>query len=213
MHRVRRPVLAGVLAGAVVLVAGCSDPAPTEAPASATSAASSAAAPSTPSAGSAAPTPGPGTGGTPSAVAPEPEGSVVPSRPVETAAPRRLDEPTTTTAGTKVSLVSVKAETIEGNGTGDATGPGVLVRLEVANPTGREVDTSYVQVNVANAAGDPGSLFVGPPSDPLAPSVAAGRSARGTYAFRLADATAGPVTVLVTVRSGQPVLQFRGRVS
>ena len=109
--------------------------------------------------------------------------------------------------------MSVKAATIEGNGTGDASGPGVLVRLEVANTTGRKLDTSYIQVNVANAGGDPGSLFIGPPSDPVAGSVAAGRSARGTYAFRLADATAGPVTVLVTVRSGQPVLQFRGQVS
>lgn len=211
MHRVRRPVLAGVLAGAVVLVTACSDPVPAEVPAPA---ATSAAAPSAPPATSAAPTAGPTTeAATPSAVAPKPQGSEVPSRPVETAAPRRLDEPTTTSGGARVSLVSVKAETIEGNGTGDASGPGVLVRLEVANPTGRKVDTSYVQVNVTNAAGDPGSLFAGPPSDPVAESVAAGRSARGTYAFRLADATAGPVTVLVTVRSGQPVLQFRGQVS
>lgn len=200
-------MLAGVLAGAAVLVSACSDPVPTEVPAPSTT---STAAPST---ASAAPTAGPTTGGTPSAVAPQPEGSVVPRRPVETAAPRRLDEPTTTSGGAEVSLVSVKAAAIEGNGTGDASGPGVLVRLEVANTTGRKLDTSYIQVNVANAAGDPGSLFVGPPSDPVAGSVAAGRTARGTYAFRLADATAGPVTVLVTVRSGQPVLQFRGRVS
>ena len=210
MHRVRRPVLAGVLAGAVVLVTACSDPAPTQVPARTTT---SAATPSTPAATSAAPTAAPTDGGTPSTVAPQPEGSVVTERPVETAAPRRLDESTSTTGGAEVSLASVKAATIEGNGTGDASGPGVLVRLEVSNPTGRKLDTSYVQVNVANAAGDPGSLFAGPPSDPVVASVAAGGSARGTYAFRLADATAGPVTVLVTVRSGQPVLQFRGQAS
>ena len=85
VHRLRRPVFAGVLAGAVVLVAGCSDPAPTGVP---TSAATSAAQPARPPPPRRPPAPPrrPRAARPPAArrrrSLPSPEGSVVPSRPV-----------------------------------------------------------------------------------------------------------------------------------
>lgn len=208
--------LSGVLVGVVVLAAGCSDPAPTKVPGptttapvpSATSPSSSAALPtaaatpttSTPPSTSAAPKPTAG------------DGSIEPSRPVETAAPKKLDEPTKT-AGAEVSLVSVRATSIKATGPGDSSGPGVLIRLKMVNKTGRSLDTGFVQVNVNNDAGNPGTLVSGSPTDPLGGSVKAGRSAQGTYAFVLDDASSAPVTVSVYVTSGQPVVTFRGRAS
>jgi hypothetical protein len=220
VQRDRRRELAGavgVLAGTVLLVAGCSSPepagpatapaplpsasAPATTPSSSPTSASPSAAASSAPASSAAPSPS--TGG---------DESVEPSRPVQTAAPKKLDEPTKT-AGARVSLVSVKATTIKASGPGDSSGPGVLIRLKVVNTTGKKLDTSFVQVNVGNEAGDPGTLVTGSPTDPLTGSLRPGASAQATYAFLLSDARSGPVTVSVYVTSGQPVVQFRGRAS
>lgn len=210
--------LVGVLAGITLLAAGCSDPAPsgdvpppaaTSAPAPAPSATPSASSPAAPSASPTAAAPS-------SSTAPEPpqpsSDGTVESRPVETAAPKKLDEPTRT-AGATVSLVSVKATTVKAAGPADSSGPGVLVRLKMANTTGRTLDTSFVQVNVSNEAGDPGTLVIGRPTDAISGSLRAGRSAEGTYAFVLDDAGSGPLTVAVYVTSGQPVVTFRGRAS
>ena len=112
-----------------------------------------------------------------------------------------------------MSLVSVRATNIKASGPSDSSGPGVLIRLKVANTTGKRLDTSFVQVNVDNAAGAPGTLISGSPSDPLPGSISAGGSGQGTYAFLLDDAGSDPVTVSVYVTSGQPVVTFRGRAS
>ncbi|MGI3780871.1 MAG: hypothetical protein ACRYG2_08840 [Janthinobacterium lividum] len=137
---------------------------------------------------------------------------MVPSKPVETAPPKKLDE-STKTAGAQVSLVSVRATNIKASGPSDGSGPGVLLRLELANTTGKRLDTSFVQVNVDNAAGNPGTLVTGRPTHAVTGSLGAGASAQGTYAFLLADAGSDPVTVSVYVTSGQPVVTFRGRAS
>lgn len=210
----RAPLARGLVAVVVggVLLAGCSepDPAPPAGAPSPAAPASSAAAPSS----APAATPSSAAPSAPSSSpAPEPratESGIAPRRPVETASPRPLDQPGTT-ADLEVSLVSVTTRTIKAKIPGDSSGPGVLVRLELRNGTGKTLDTSLVQVNVTNAAGNPGSAVDGPPTDRVGRSLRAGRSAEGTYAFLLDDATTGQVTVLVSVRSGQPVLQFRGR--
>lgn len=206
--------LAGVLTVAGVLLAGCSDPAPTEVPSPPPTAAplptpSASATPST----SASPTPtaAPRTSAAP-APSPSSDGTIEPSRPVETAAPKKLDEPTKT-AGAQVSLVSVRATSIKATTPGDSSGPGVLIRLKMVNQTAKTLDTSFVQVNVNNDAGDPGTLVVGSPTDAIGGSLRAGSSVQATYAFLLDDATSAPVTVSVYVTSGQPVVTFRGRAS
>lgn len=214
--------LIGVLLGSALLLAGCSDPAPQQAPGPAAPASSvtpgSSTAPSstvpsgTASPSSASPSSGPSsTGPAPGATATG-DGTVVPSRPVETAPPKKLDE-STRTAGARVSLVSVRSTDIKASGPGDSSGPGVLLRLKLVNSTGRRLDTSFVQVNVTNAAGDPGTLVSGSPTDPLASSLRAGADGQGTYAFLLDDAASDPVKVSVYVTSGQPVVTFRGRAS
>jgi hypothetical protein len=219
VQRLRRPVLAALATGVVVLVAGCSDPAPTEVPGSTVSA--------PPTSGAVSPAPSPSTtaGATPagpSSPASQPptqaqpttgsDPSVVPSRPVETAPPKRLDE-STRTAGAVVSLVSVRATTIKATTPGDRSGPGVLVRLKLVNSTGKTLDTSFTQVDVTDAGGTSGTLVDGAPTKALAASVRAGRDVQGTYAFLMDDASAGEVTVSVFVTSGQPVVTFRGRAA
>jgi hypothetical protein len=211
--------LVGVLAGVALAAAGCSDPAPpgdvpppaaTSAPAPAPSASTSSSA--TTAAPSASPTAAaPSSSTAPAPPQPSSDGTVE-SRPVETAAPKKLDEPTKT-AGATVSLVSVRATTVKATGPADSSGPGVLVRLKMTNTTGKTLDTSFVQVNVSNAAGDPGTLVIGRPTDAITGSLRAGRSAEGTYAFVLDDAGSGTLTVAVYVTSGQPVVTFRGRAS
>lgn len=212
MPRPRLGSLTPLLAGAALLLAGCSDPAPpAEVPSPAVTAAPSAPATATPSA-----TPTATSAATSASPAPQPtatgDGTVVPSQPVETAPPKKLDE-STKTAGAQVSLVSVRATSIKASGPSDSSGPGVLLRLKVVNTTGKRLDTSFVQVNVSNDAGDPGTLVSGSPTDPLTGSLKAGASAQGTYAFLLDDAGSAPVTVSVYVTSGQPVVTFRGRAS
>jgi hypothetical protein len=207
--------LFGVLAGVVLIAAGCSDPAPTEVPAPAPSA-TTAPTPSSTGASSAVPSATPTAPASSSSAAPAPpqpsSDGTVESRPVETASPKKLDEPTKT-AGATVSLESVRATTIKASGPADSSGPGVLIRLKMANTTGKALDTSFVQVNVTNAAGAPGTVVLGSPTRAITGSLKAGRSAEGTYAFVLADAGSAPVTVSVYVTSGQPVVTFRGRAS
>ena len=220
MPHVRRPALAGLLAGVVVLVGGCSDPTPADVPAPpassapATDPAPSASDPATADPGASPSTDPPSTGSTaPDDPQPsESEPDVDPSRPIETAPPKKLDE-STRTAGAKVSLVSVRSATIEATAPGDRSGPGVLVRLKLENTTGRTLDTSFTQVGVTDEAGAPATLVDGPPTQALDGKVRPGRSAQGTYAFVLDDAAAGPVTVSVYVTAGQPVVTFRGRPS
>jgi hypothetical protein len=215
---VPRLALVGLLAGVVVLAGGCSGPAPSEVPEPASSApatvAPSASDPATPDPG-ASPSTDPTAPAEPQPSEPQPyesEPDVEPSRPIETAPPKKLDEPTRT-AGAKVSLVSVRTATIKATAPGDRSGPGVLVRLKLENTTGRTLDTSFTQVGLADQAGAPATLVDGPPTKALGASVRSGRSAQGTYAFVMDDASAGPVTVSVYVTSGQPVVTFRGRAS
>ncbi|GAB2590275.1 hypothetical protein [Microlunatus antarcticus] len=218
MPRTRPPVplrLAGLVAGSAVLLVGCSDPAPRPAlPAPSASAPSASAPAATPTAASssAAPTSAPSSATPAPAPTATGDGTVEPNRPVETAPPKRLDE-STKTAGAEVSLVSVRSTDIKASGPSDSSGPGVLLRLEVVNTTGKRLDTSFVQVNVTNDAGDPGTLVSGSPTDPLTGSLKAGAKAQATYAFLLGDAGSAPVTVSVYVTSGQPVVTFRGRAS
>lgn len=215
MPHVRRPALAGLLAGVVVLVGGCSGPSPAETP---DPPASSAPAP-VPTASASEPTatePGASPSSDPSAPA-EPSSSgrepdVEPSRPVETAPPKKLDEPART-AGAEVTVVSVQAATIKATDPGDRSGRGVLVRLKLANTTGRTLDTRFLQVGVTDPSGAPATQVDGPPTEPLDLSVRAGRNDQGTYAFVTDDRSSGPVTVSVYVTSGQPVVTFRGRPS
>lgn len=213
MQRARLTSLTGLVAGSALLLVGCSDPAPPEAPTPTV-----AAAPSTSAPAGASPTATPTSAPTSAGPAPAPtptstgDGTVVPSRPVETAPPKKLDE-STKTAGAEVSLVSVRSTRIKASGPSDSSGPGVLLRLKVVNTTGKRLDTSFVQVNVTNDAGNPGTLVSGSPTDPLTGSLKAGGSAQATYAFLLDDAGSAPVTVSVYVTSGQPVVTFRGRAS
>jgi len=214
VQRVRRPVLAGLLAGTVVLLAACSDPAPVAPPAPApSSAAAPSAAPSTP--GPATSTPA--TTAAPTTAAPPPpqpsgDGTVEPNKPVQTAPPKKLDQPART-AGAQVSLVSVKATAIKATKPGDRSGPGVLVRLKLVNSTKRTLDTSFTQVSLTGTGGQAGTLVDGPPSKPLGSSLRVGRSAEAAYAFLLDGAGSAPVTVSVYVTSGQPVVTFRGQAS
>ena len=212
-RRTRLTGLSGVLA-AGALLAGCSQPAPPAVVPTPTVTAAPTPTVPTPSTPATSPT---ATSAAPSSAAPPPpspssDGTIDPSRPVETAPPKKLDEPTKT-AGAQVSLVSVKTTTIKASTPGDSSGPGVVVRLRMVNTTGKTLDTSFVQVNVNNDAGDPATSVVGAPSDPITGSLKVGRSATGTYAFLLDDARTAPVTVAVYVTSGQPVVTFRGRAS
>lgn len=209
LPRTRWVRLATALAAAGLVLTACSEPEPGSVPtASATSAA-----PTSTGSGSTTPAAAP-TSGAPTSAAPttssEPDQSVEPSLPVETAPAKRIDEPATT-GGAQVSLVSVRATSIKSDV--GSSGPGVLVRLSVRNTAKRTLDTSFVQVSVTGDAGQPGVLVSGDPTRFLSGSLRAGARAEGTYAFVLDGATSAPLTVAVFVNQGQPVVQFRGRAS
>ena len=217
MPPVRRLVLAGVLAGAVVLAGGCSDPAPAETPGTPGGAVTTpGAVTSAPPTSSAATTPGATPGAESSSATTEPsaegEPSVEPSRPLETAPPKKLDQPTRT-AGAVVSLESVRATTVKASTPGERSGRGVLVRLRLRNSSSTTLDAAFVQVGVTDPTGTAAILVDGPPTERVTPSVRPGRTVEGTYAFVTDDRPTDVVTVSVYVTEGQPVVTFRGRPS
>jgi hypothetical protein len=174
-------------------------PGSASAPAPARTSASAGSSP-TPEPGALTPVPPPTPGDTSSTVAP---------RPVETRKPVKLDQPAVPTREVTVRVTRLRAVQAKAQGPGEVSGPGLELRVQVRNQ-GSALDLSGAAVTLTAADGSPGQMMTGPPAAPLPASVAAGRTATGTYVFTVPKGQRDPVQVVVTLSEKLAVVTFSG---
>lgn len=97
---------------------------------------------------------------------------------------------------------SVRAEA---GGPGETSGDAVALTVQVTNDSGRAVDLGSALVDLRAADGGSATPSSGKPADPLSGSLAAGRSASGTYVFVLPKNQRKDSTVLVRLSAGAVV--------
>lgn len=155
--------------------------------------------------------------------------STVPARTVPVAAPSggnirqtvRSSEVTTGAAvpltgraqvggGISASISGVTRISAVAHRPGEISGPAVSITLKLKNGSSRAVDLSQVTVTVADHAGLPAPTISQNDSNPLANSLAAGRSVSGVYVFSLPAKSTDPISISVTVLNTAPVVLFVG---
>ena len=136
----------------------------------------------------------------------------VPPVPVRTQAPVAPGGTGTFGGGVTVKITKVAAVTSKGTGPGEISGkPAVALTLTVTNGTAAALSLDSVAVTtVYGAAATPASPDDGAPSAPFSGSVAARKSASGTYVFIIPVADRGNVTVSMTYTASQPTVLFHG---
>jgi hypothetical protein len=138
--------------------------------------------------------------------------STVPSKPEETKKPVKLDRPSTTGTGLTVSLASIEPIDAKAEQPGEVAGPGLSITITIENTGSKAADLSTLVVNLADSDEAPGTQMSAKPSNPLAGSVAAGKTKTGVYVFTVPKAKRKPVTVTVDM-AGAPVLVFTGNAA
>ena len=226
----RTGIVGGAVALAAVVVAlvltgalgSDGDPDPTAAPTpSASSSPTPTAAPSpdpTPTPSAPAPTPTPTDPADPGAAAGDGTGQA----PVDVVEPPQVvpelpPVPLSGEAdfGTEVAarLTAVARVDGEGQGLGEDSGPALAVTVEMTNGTAAAVDLSFVVVNLADAAGNPGQMLLGDPrSAPFTGALEPGASRTATYVLRLPADDTTDVTVTLSYGAEAPTAVFSGPV-
>ena len=90
--------------------------------------------------------------------------------------------------------------------------PALAITIRVTNTGSKAADLSTLVVNIADSDDAPGTQMSAKPSNPLAGSVAAGKTKTGVYVFTVPTAKRKPVTVTVDI-AGAPVLVFTGNAA
>lgn len=121
-----------------------------------------------------------------------------------------LDAEVSIDGGVDVSIVEVARSEVEGRTVGEIGGPGIVVRVELSNTTGDEVDLGRVTVNAEDGAQLPLSSLSGPPAENFFGLLADGDSAEATYVFGLPDDAALPLTITVNPAPEMAVAVFVG---
>jgi hypothetical protein len=207
--------LAAALAVSATLVlsacgGGAEQPAPTSsAPGPSSSSVSAPAASQTSAPAGSSPTPEPGALTPVPPPTPGDTSSTVAPRPVETRKPVKLDQPAAPTRAVTVRVTRLRAVQAKAQGPGEVSGPGLELRVQVRNQ-GPTLDLSGAAVTLTAADGSPGQMMTGPPAVPLPGSVAAGRTATGTYVFTVPKGQRDPVQVVVTLSEKLAVVTFSG---
>ena len=135
----------------------------------------------------------------------------------ETVAPATVTTPSakpigatqTPAAGVAVTIATAPAKLVA-KVPGDVSGAGVLVTVTLKNSTGKAVPAGDTVVNLYDASGAPAPDFVGEPTSPIHGDLAAGATAKGSYAFRLAQA--GPVRIEVRGNPAMGIAVYEGAV-
>lgn len=137
----------------------------------------------------------------------------VESRPMQTKAPGSLKE--TATFDREVSAQIVEIKKIEDPSAGmpdEMPGPALAITVKLTNGTSNAVPLDSVVVEVLDSAEAPGGRMTGDPYAPLSGSLAAGKSASGTYVYTVAKDRRDPISVVVTLNADDPMVLFRGPV-
>lgn len=128
--------------------------------------------------------------------------------------PVALAEPSTFGNGVSARLVSIGAFDARAQGPGEISGPALAVTVELTNSgtTAVSVDTAAVNVYFG-ANGTPAVRMTDGTGTSLRGSLAAGDSARATYAFAVPADQRDTVTVAVSYLDGSGTAVFSGAVS
>lgn len=123
-----------------------------------------------------------------------------------------LDDEAAFEDGVQARLVSVERSEVSARGPGESAGSGVLVTVEIENPTTEPIDLDAVVVDFYDDAESPAVVNYGDErSDVFAGSLEPGQSARATYVAHLASPTT-TVTVTVSYAPGAPAVSFSGKL-
>lgn len=136
--------------------------------------------------------------------------ATVSTGPEQTGRPVALDSPADAGDGLKASITRVRGINAKAEGPGEVSGPALALTVSVENGSRRPADLGATAVTLEDSEGAPAAEILSPPAKPLAGTLASGKTATGTYVFRVANDRRDPIRVLVTLGSGLPVLVFRG---
>ncbi len=90
--------------------------------------------------------------------------------------------------------------------------PAVAITVKLTNVTADAVALDAVVVEVLDSAEAPGGRMTGDPYDPLSGTLAAGRTASGTYVYTMDKDRRDPISVVVTLNADEPVVLFQGPI-
>lgn len=115
--------------------------------------------------------------------------------------------------GVVATLPSIRGIQAQASGPGNIAGPAVQVTVRIQNGTGSAIGLGGVAVNVYYGADrTPASPVDDPSTRPFSGTLAAGKSADGTYVFSVPSDARQAVTVEVGYQAGAPLLNFTGPV-
>lgn len=137
----------------------------------------------------------------------------VASRPRKTLPPLPLSRKAEFGTGVTAKIVSIDAVQAEAHGPGEVAGPGLKIVVEVTNGTAKAISLDAVVITVYDSEDRPGVQMSMSGSDPMRGSLAAGKSAKGTYVFTLSPDHRNPVTVNFSYSSEAPVVLFVGKTA
>ena len=101
-----------------------------------------------------------------------------------------------------------------GKGSGQISGPSVLVTLELTNGSSAPVDLDYIVVNLFGSDGAPGQTLWGDDrTKPLSGTLAPGQTRSGDFVLRLPASHGPTVTITVSYGADTPTAVFSGDVA
>lgn len=135
--------------------------------------------------------------------------SARPSVAVSTLKPVAIGTPVTVTGGVQVSIKDLRRITVTANGPGETSGPAVSFVVEVRNDSAEQVDLGGFAVTATYGKSTPAIPSGAKPSKPLSGALATGKSASGTYVFRVPKTGSKTITVQVTSDAASGIAVFR----
>jgi hypothetical protein len=137
------------------------------------------------------------------------DGDQPPTVAVTTLAAAPLGKPVVVDNGTKVTVSDLKRLTVEANGPGETDGPAISVVVSVRNDSGESLDLDGYAVTASYGDDTPAVPSAAKPYDPLSGTLANGRSASGTYVFRVGKTDAEMITIQVSSNTAADIAVFR----
>jgi hypothetical protein len=139
-------------------------------------------------------------------------GSTVPVEPVRTKDPVPLDDEENFGTGLAVRLEKITAVKGEAKVPGEIAGPALKIDVVASNKSKKPVGLDSMVIFVSYGAERTPAVELSEGARPLAGSVRAGDSARGTYIFTVPEDERDLVRVEVSHSGDEPTLAFEGSV-
>jgi hypothetical protein len=123
--------------------------------------------------------------------------------------PVAIGQAATITPGVTVTVGGLSTLTVAAQVPGETSGPAVSFAVQVRNDSAHPVGLGGVAVTVSHGKGVPAMPSSSAPYAPLVGSLPAGKSARGTYVFRVPASAVGTVRIEVASDFAAGIAVFR----